>query len=326
VREGLLLYLLLSFSPHSHSCVAQVGQSKGLNQELAHLLKERQQLAKKYAQVNSAVKEREERSQQKVVLSAREHEEMELLKQVRKEIAMDGESLAKKATQNDEHAVKELVNSHFKMEKLAASRMQAQTEHAALEQMKKEKLAKRQLEIQELQAEARAEAKKELTAEGLIPAATKRVQHRAAQARAELHEKNVALANENQRLKDEARHMQEELRWAPRQHTQSAIGPGGETGIGDPLKKAGVLESSWGPLTSTAATRPDPRDSFAQDPHKRHYHYTGKAYTEDAGMKAAIARETLHLLPNLEAPKKAAQARAKAAKTTVKIYVLQSKK
>jgi len=111
---------------------------------------------------------------------------------------------------------------------------------------------------------------------------------------------------------------EEELTWAPQQHTQSAIGPGGETGIGDPLKKAGVVESSWGPLTSTAATRPDPRDSFATDPHASHYHYTGKAYTEDAGMKATIARETLHLLPNLEAPKKAAQARAKAAKTTVK--------
>jgi len=89
-------------------------------------------------------------------------------------------------------------------------------------------------------------------AEGLISASAPHKTGKQAHAELIEHEKNLALATANSRLADEARHMAVALQWAPKYKAHAHVGVGGQTGIGDPLKRFGVVEDSWGPLTSTA--------------------------------------------------------------------------
>jgi hypothetical protein len=99
-----------------------------------------------------------------------------------------------------------------------------------------------------------------------------------AQAR-EVARENAVLAREVAEMRaaltrDKAarkkRHQEEALEeWREKHESklakaeQMAGRMGGGTGVGDKLGKAGVVVSSWGPITSDMATRADPRDNFA---------------------------------------------------------------
>ena len=113
------------------------------------------------------------------------------------------------------------------------------------------------------------------------------------------------------------------LQWAPRVKPHPAVGVGGTTGIGDPLAKAGVVEYSWGPMTADAATKSDPRDSFATDPappHKRHLdRLVGLtvAPVPSHSEQEEAAHDALHVLPNLLKRRAAAQHKAHVTEKTL---------
>jgi len=254
----------------------QVGQSSSLDRELASLVKERGQLAAKYAEVTAAQKEHAQQVREEKELFAKEHRELGQLAHIKREMAKQQEHEARTATHRDEAMVKKMVHAEFEHEVLVAQRRRAQAERAALERKRAAQSARNRLEQQEVQAEARIEAKRELASEGLISAPEKQsTQKQRAHAELLQHEKNIALEKSNARLEAEERHMAVALQWAPKHKAHAAEGVGGKTGIGDPLAKAGVVESSWGPLTSTAATRPE-------------YKYSGKPYTLSPSEKAVI--------------------------------------
>lgn len=266
----------------------QVGQSSSLDRELASLVQERGQLAAKYAEVTAAQREKTQQVREEKELFVKEHRELGQLAHIKREMAKEQEHEARTATHRDEAMVKKMVHAEFQHEELVAKRRRAQAERAALGRKRAAASARLRLERQEVQAEARTEAKRELASEGLIALPEKQATQKQ-RANAELlqHERNIALEKSNARLEAEERHMAVALQWAPKHKAHAAEGVGGRTGIGDPLAQAGVVESSWGPLTSTAATRPDPRDSFAQDPLKE-YKYSGKPYALSASEEAVI--------------------------------------
>jgi len=288
------------------------GGGKELDAELAHLLTEREQLASKYSQVTAAERERAQAARAKTARLASEHRELAHLQQVRKEVAHREAHIPRRATKADEDTVKKIVRKEFAQENLVARRRHARAEHLAAEHAREEAVARQRLEQQEIEAEARAEAKQELAAEGLLPAAPKQT---AQQAHKELliHEKNLALEQANRKLEQEARHMTVALQWAPRAKPHPAVGIGGTTGIGDPLAKAGVVEDSWGPITSTTATKSDPRDSFVTAPsaHKRLHALPSRVEQREA------ARDALHVLPNLLKRRSAAEHEARETKKTL---------
>ena len=103
----------------------------------------------------------------------------------------------------DEANVDRIVHEQIALEQIAARRRRALAEHEAKELKRGNAIARRRLEQEELEAEARAEAKQELAAEGLLPAPKKET---AQQAHKELliHEKNLALEQANRKLEQEA--------------------------------------------------------------------------------------------------------------------------
>lgn len=311
---GKLAFLTLSKkqlqSTNAAVSLLQVGQSAPLDHELAHLIKERALLANKYARVTAVQNERAQIAREKKALLAKEHHELAALKHVKQEISQQQVHVAKKATRLDEKKVKQMVHREFELEAIAAKRARATAQHAAVERKYEEAMARRHLEQEEIETEERAEAKKELVAERLIPGTKKTA--KAAHAELLLHEKNLKLEETDKRLATEARHMQVALQWAPKRTGHAAVGVGGKTGIGDPLSKAGVVEDSWGPITSTADTKPDPRDTFAKDPNANsEYKYGGAPYVVDNALKAKEAQEALHILPNMQKRQKHAAAAAK---------------
>ena len=254
------------------------------------MIKERGQLASKYAQVMAAQTAHAQEVREEKELFAKEHRELEQLAHIKTQMAQEQVQQARKATHADETRVKRMVDDEFKAEEMAAKRTRAKAEHVALERKHAAQMARHRLEQQEVHAEARVEARRELVAEGLIAAKPAFAQQeRKAPSELLQHERNVKLAKSNAALEAEARHMAVALQWLPKHKAHSAVGVGGKTGIGDPLAKAGVIESSWGPITSTADTRPDPRDSFAKSPTKG-YEYKGKPYVLGASEKAVIRK------------------------------------
>ena len=102
----------------------------------------------------------------------------------------------------DEAKVDTIVHEQLALEQPAAWRRRALAEHEAQELKRREDIARRRLEQEELEAEARAEAKQELAAEGLLVPKKETAQ----QAHKELliHEKNLALEQANRKLEQEA--------------------------------------------------------------------------------------------------------------------------
>lgn len=279
-----------------------MGQSSSLDRELAHLIKERGQLASKYAKVTAVQKEHAQEVREEKELFAKEHRELEQLAHIKSAMAQEQVREARKATEADEARVKRMVQEEFTQQEKTAKRKRVQAEEAAFARKRAAEMARHKQEQQDIQAEARAEAKRELVAEGLISrehekarreAHSERLQHDAHSERLQ-HERNVQLAKSNAQLEAEARHMAVALQWLPQPKAHPAVGVGGKTGIGDPLAQAGVVESSWGPITSTAATRPDPRDSFAKNPSEgKGYKYVGTPYVLANSEKAVIRKGAL---------------------------------
>ena len=186
-----------------------------------------------------------------------------------------------------------IMNKTAEMKEKTAKRKRVQAEEAAFARKRAAEMARHKQEQQDIQAEARAEAKRELVAEGLISREHEKARREAHSERLQ-HERNVQLAKSNAQLEAEARHMAVALQWLPQPKAHPAVGVGGKTGIGDPLAQAGVVESSWGPITSTAATRPDPRDSFAKNPSEgKGYKYVGTPYVLANSEKAVIRKGAL---------------------------------
>lgn len=340
---GKFAFLTLSKQPNP-DVLLQAGHGTKLERELSHLEHERAELAHKYAMVTEEEEKRAARAREKHALFAKGQEHiLHLAAQERaqlKSLHAVEEGLLKvhdAGEARDEAAVAKLVKNEFEHERLAAKRRQQALRRAASEREYKAELAWQRREQEQIETEAKAEAKKELREAGLLPdprkskfeakaqqelqevglmPAAHALSGHAERAQEELaeHAKNEALERDNEKLAEEARHMQVTLQWAPKQAARSAVGVGGETGIGDPLAKAGVVENSWGPITSTADTRPDPRDSFAKDPNRDKGKYTGAPYVVGRAEKAELQREKLHVLPWLAAKEKRARMASKDAK------------
>jgi hypothetical protein len=104
----------------------------------------------------------------------------------------------------DEANVDRIVHEQIALEQIAARRRRALAEHEAQELKRGETMARRRLEQQELEAEARAEAKQQLAAEGLLPAPAKKETAEEAHKELLIHEKNLALEQANRKLEQEA--------------------------------------------------------------------------------------------------------------------------
>lgn len=319
----------------------QAAQRAPLDGELAHLLAERRTLAHEFADVTAAERRRQAAAQEKRALHARELRELDALRGVWR-----GVERQPATDSRDEAVARKIVHAEVEREE----RERTDGARAAAARLHHEQLAARRAAQVHMEAAAKREARRELQAAGVLRAPRKGASAHSVRTSAELreNEKNLALEQANARLREEARHMAVTLQLAPK--PKPAVGPGGETGIGDPLSKAGVVEDSWGPITATADTRPgerkreiqpgrdrvarwkermrfvrvtrtythahaDPRDSFAQRPARGHDgKFTGNlegGREASAAVRASMAREALHVLPNMERRRKAAAAKSK---------------
>lgn len=86
---------------------------------------------------------------------------------------------ARRATKVDEASVDEMVHEQISLEQLAARRRRAVAKREAQERKRGEAIVRRRLEQEELEAEARTEAKQELVAEGLLSAPKKKTAQQA---------------------------------------------------------------------------------------------------------------------------------------------------
>lgn len=164
---GKLAFLTLSKkqlqSTNGAVALLQAGGSTSLESELAHLMTERTQLAKRYAAVSAAQAKREQVARERKALLARDHQELASLLHVKAELGHTQLHAAKKGiTRMDEATVKKMVHEEFQLEKLGAKRMRAQAAAAARKEKRNQAMARRQMRTHELQAEARTEAKREL--------------------------------------------------------------------------------------------------------------------------------------------------------------------
>ena len=225
----------------------QAAQRAPLDGELAHLLAERRRLAHEFADVTAAERRRQAAAQEKRALHAREERELGALRGVWR-----GMERQPAADSRDEAVARKIVHAEVERERADGAR-------AAAARLHHEQLAESRAAQVHMEAEAKREARRELQAAGVLRAPRKGASAHSVRTSAELreNEKNLALEQANARLREEARHMAVTLQLAPKR--KPAVGPGGETGIGDPLSKAGVVEDSWGPITATADTRPGER-------------------------------------------------------------------
>jgi len=199
----------------------------------------------------------------KSTLQAEEQQKHQLLKQV--------SDMRGVGTHTDEAMVK-LVMSQAQQERkeheLSARLVEADRAKAAA--------------AQERRAEAAVSAHEDLLKKGLVKASTGpmaksekamvKVQSQQQQLQdAEWKQEqaqNSKLVSANAKLEHEIAVMKakEAQREAKEREEMRVVRGKSDTGLGKRLSKAGVVVDSWGPVTSTAGTRPDPRDTFAKLP------------------------------------------------------------